>query len=321
MRLIDLALRFDDEEYAEALASALARNVKGLNIDVPGRDDERYDVILTDDADVSGENVILLSDIEAGSHIRKYGNVMRIAKAVLEMAGDGGRDALRTGNDTDIYMFLSPYGGSGCTSCAEVFAESLRLTKEKRTLLLSMAPLAGSTGKEDPAKDIRALLYHIADGKDMSGLLRSFLTESERGVMRFRDCSGISPLSEMTPELFETFLGTVIKSGLFDAVVIDGGSHVSKALLAGATAAKRVFVISDMRRYDGEERHEEYDRLTELLSYAGIKDAVSVMNRYEASGEGDSGHEITVEEAEEGVPLTDSKRFAGSVDRLCDRFS
>ena len=338
MRTISIAIKSKDEDYAEALAMALARNMKGRDVDVPGGDPAGYDVVLIDASSepdgsmtpCDSENVIFLTDAvgEDEKHVYKYGNVMRIAEAVVRTANAAG-DSLRVDNDTDIYMFVSPYGGSGCSSCSLGFAEALMLTKGKRTLLLSMAPLGidrctNGNDEEDgsfSANDVRALLYHIADGKDMSGLIRSFLEESERGVMSLRDCRGISPLSEATPDLFERSLSTVIKSGLFDAVVIDAGSHITKALLAAATAAKRVFVISDMKRQAGEGRPEGYDKLRELFLNAGITDVISVMNRYNDTPEGECGSDITVEEAEEGVSLAESKRFIGSVDRLCDRFS
>lgn len=337
MRTISIAIKTKDEEYADALAMALARNIKGLDIDVPGGDPAGYDVVLTDAAysadghmSCSNGNAIFLTDSldEDENHVYRYGNVMRIAEAVIK-SSNVAEDALRADNDTDIFVFVSPQGGSGCSTCSVGFAEALTLTKGKRTLLLSMAPLglgskadgsdeAGSTLR---ANDIRALLYHIADGKDMGSRIGSFLEESARGVRCFREYSGISPLSEISPDLMENFLSVVIKSGLIDALVIDGGTHFSKALLASAAAAKRVFIISDMKRHRGEGDPEEPAATEKLFADAGIKDVVKVMNRYVPDAEDESAYDTLVEEAEEGAPVVDSKRFISSVDRMCDRFS
>ena len=107
MRTISIAIKTKDEEYADALAMALARNIKGLDIDVPGGDPAGYDVVLTDAAysadghmSCSNGNAIFLTDSldEDENHVYRYGNVMRIAEAVIKTS-NAAEDALRADND------------------------------------------------------------------------------------------------------------------------------------------------------------------------------------------------------------------------------
>lgn len=331
MRTISIAIAVEDNDYAEALAAALVRNVKGLTITIiDGSDFEaqaetydpvRYDAVLTDMnlsrmtekdpsryAGIDADSVIHLSEQAAPGMICKYGSVREIAGAVLSAADRTvsvhGTDvqgmqsmypsanALRFENETDIYTFLSDTGGSGCTSCAMGFSESLALDPGKRILYIDASPIplevtnardreaagagsvagtssgtrfgagastgsgfgvaAGANNGADPGADgsrnMRKLLYHISEGKDMSRLLSTYVTENEMGVSTIDAYSGLSPLASAPADLFEALLGCIEKSGLFDAVVIDAGNHLTNAVLAAAAISKRVFAVYDCRR-------------------------------------------------------------------------
>lgn len=214
----------------------------------------------------------------------KYGSIKEIAqtaallclesrsgKRVVERSetkGGSAAAALKVANDTDIYLFVSLYGGCGCSAIAYSFAESLSLEQQKRVLYVNSAPFgpgiscvdrSGDVGAGDTAgtaksagiagrRDLRRYLYHMYEKKDVSQTIGSYLVEGPGGVMLFREPLGISPLAGIGDGEAEGFLGSIIKSRKFDAVIFDAGSHFSLGTKAVAQYSKTVFLVMDERK-------------------------------------------------------------------------
>ena len=391
MRNIRIAIIMKDEDYAEALAHSLARNVKGLVIDVleekevsdTDRDEagdgavdhdfDDHDVILTDitEHDFCGYSggdpkVIFLSERPQEGCICKYAGVRVIADEILRVTGEGNEagpgpvaDDIRFGSETDIYMFVSSEGGSGCSSAAYGFAEASSLTMKKRVLYIDTAPLPGPFVHftSDKAPDVgdaavrtvavRKLLFHINEGKDMSGSLDRYLHSDGAGPYSFAFEAGLSPFADMTEKLFEALLGTITRSGLFDCVVIDAGSHLSKAVLSCFRTARYVFDVRDERRgtaLDGEGGDEkERFAAVEISSIAGrvegaagtTEGAVAIHNfsgedvrspgdrvkRPEtADTESPSGRAISIPFIQGSGKLTENRQFIKVMDALAEAF-
>lgn len=391
MRNIRIAIIMKDEDYAEALAHSLARNVKGLVIDVleekevsdTDRDEagdgavdhdfDDHDVILTDitEHDFCGYSggdpkVIFLSERPQEGCICKYAGVRVIADEILRVTGEGNEagpgpvaDDIRFGSETDIYMFVSSEGGSGCSSAAYGFAEASSLTMKKRVLYIDTAPLPGpfvhfTSDKATDVADaavrtvaVRKLLFHINEGKDMSGSLSGYLYSDGAGPSSFAFEAGLSPFADMTEELFEALLGTILRSCLFDCVVIDVGTHLSKAALSCFRTARYVFDVRDERRgtaLDGEGGDEkERFAAVEISSIAGrvegaagtTEGAVAIHNfsgedvrspgdrgkRPEtADTESPSGRAISIPFIRGSGKLTENRQFIKVMDALAEAF-
>ncbi len=337
MRMIDIGIAMRDEDLARALAAALTRNVRWLTVDIVGKDDQgNHDVIITDlDEMSSGENVLFLSGsagMTEGAGICKYGNVTAIADAAFDLvrslngaekrADASPSDILRYDNDVSIYTFVSPYGGSGCTSCALGFAEAVTLTKDKRTLYISMSPAGAGIQSAAPPhgsenRNIRRLLYHLSEGRDMSKEIKRYTAETEKGVVYFYDHDGISPLSMANTGLLEVFLGTIVNSGLFDAAVIDAGDHFTAGLNAATALSEKIFVI-----YDGRRAADKRPRvpLARILAEAEEASVISVMNMsIEAELPPDSQEEERYDAVipPVGEDLLLSRKFVSIMDKLC----
>lgn len=160
MGLINIAIVSEDKEYSKALAWAMVRNTKGIEIwvvDDPDNfdADTSFDVLLTDIA--SGPHLGMskvvaylaesradLRSMENTNVIYKYGNVRGICRRLFEICGFD-PDAVISGHakgdaesGKELYCFAAERGGSGCSFAGMSFSEELGKYYGRKVLFFSL---------------------------------------------------------------------------------------------------------------------------------------------------------------------------------------
>ena len=203
MEMVDIAIISRDREYAEALAWAIARNTRGMEIWVYDDPDHisseiGFDLLLTDMAEEEisdtakaknledAEKVFLneeISGVEYGRNMLfKYMNVRILIREMYKIRGimpDG--DMMSEDEiEKDVYCFASEYGGSGCTSAAAAFAGELGKYYGKKPLFISLDQFPENDDRsalnntdentdgirEDNVRSLKQFLYHILNEYD-----------------------------------------------------------------------------------------------------------------------------------------------------------
>ena len=165
MGLINIAIVSEDKEYSSALAWAMVRNTKGIEIwvyDDPDLVDVdvKFDVLLTDmtlSSSLAGSMVVAyLTEDRSGKRngieeseekttvIYKYGNVNDIIRRLFEICGydpDGVIQGHAEGAgeyEKELYCFAAERGGSGCSLAGRSFAEDLGKYYGRKVLFFSL---------------------------------------------------------------------------------------------------------------------------------------------------------------------------------------
>ncbi len=359
MEQLDILIICGDRDYSTALAKSLSRNSRGLDIFMSGsvpRDTGCYDIIITDIPRVRDElrerhkdrqtdgpaGVILLCEkaayADAGNDVFfKYGDIREMisAMSIMSARGAGKVSTSRLVSDTDIYVFASLLGGSGCTSLALAFAETVNRMTGKNAVYISAEPFpqtslhmerrGAGTGEGKYAEaeaGLKNYLYHLLYKKTAPDP-GSYFTETASGVAAFKMPAGINPLTELDEEGTELFLDSLEKSPAADVIVVDAG----KALLPGYgpffRRAKRVFMLEDGRPYEA-----EAFGYVEKLTDAGT---VRIINRSKPAGPDEGTDERTVFRIPEDaasfmsgdgrISIRETGEFMRRTQQIVERFS
>lgn len=274
MELIKLAFLTDDIEYGKALARAIVRNTKGMEIWVYDRchllEDEitreRFDILMADSN--IDESIGLPWDVKfverygdenpEEGRIYRYGNVRVMADHLyLIYTIKTGRSVISdASHDCSIFSFVAERGGAGCTKAALEYGEMQVGVYGKRTLLISLEQFPDSWLSEDyfteisHKRNLKQLLYQIICRKDKARHtpMMSYVSKDSRGVYHFNYPQGPNPLLQLYEEGFMEFMAAVLGDGAWDSIIIDCSSQLSMQMIRSMEMSQRIFIVLDHRR-------------------------------------------------------------------------
>ncbi len=189
------------------------------------------------------------ASIEGSPAISKYQKVDLIYKHILNLFADG-HDLPLGGGDggsTDVILFTSPAGGTGCSSAAAAYAlhqagkglKSLYLNLE----LLGNADLFFSGQGQFGMNDI---IYAVKSKRGNLALkLESNVKKDENGVFFFSPADLVLNRMELNDEEILQVIGELRGSGKYDVIVLDVDFGLEQGDLALARLARAIVWVSN----------------------------------------------------------------------------
>ena len=211
MRLIRIALKLKNKEYAQDLAMRLSEMSGGLDIEIFPQNayinTEKYDIILGDkDVDICSPVTNLLNHI-VDEYQEKSGEFFVSGKSNL-----------------NIYTLRSVTGGAGTTAIAIALARSLALLSNTNNVLFisTIRNLTCNYYLDLKTENLRSpaeLDYLLSHGKSVN--INSFVQKDDDSVNYLRIQSKVEVLLRVLPEISD-YTHVVIDLGTNPPLNIDG---------------------------------------------------------------------------------------------------
>ena len=267
MENIRIGIIAGDKDYAMALASGMTDIRRDLIVDIlpitgvdsgqhsgmdtiVGMDATGTDIFLVEEQMArntpAGENTVILCrekadqimDRKNGMYkIWRYSNIRDIVSSIMYIyTWVYGRHVAYVEKGTvRFYGFLSPCGGTGCTSVAMGVAQELKRFHGRNVMYISMEQISSVSEymrSESGGRTIAEYLYHsLGRNKDVWRMedvpVDSFLSRSSSGVEALTGSPGRNPVPYLDVDDISQFMSSIVKSGRYDTVVIDAGCSLS----------------------------------------------------------------------------------------------
>lgn len=198
---------------------------------------------------------VLLADPERDGNIqtvgfkriRKYQRISEIARLILELYADVSPEEDLYGGHTHgvrTLAFYSPAGGAGVTTTAVACAKRLAAAG-KRTLYLDLQNVSSSEAffGASELKGISELFAKLSAGINMTAKVQSLLQTDPSGLFYIGGFDNMVDFEEVGPEDVNALLDLLVESGLFDVIVIDLSSFLTKAVAAVFEKADKIAVV------------------------------------------------------------------------------
>lgn len=235
MENIKILLVTKDFEYAEAMCSCVRHSNYNINLSFAESLDEagKYDMYIIDgykETKFNGVCVYLTEQrtSEKDNCIYKYSKLSHIVMRSIEIYQKSTGMCVNTvdgSGSCKVYLIFAAKGGVGCSSIAMGIANDFAIAAGEEVLYVSTGILAQELQFFSAAYDrnIREYLYKtIYDDENNIDL---YLSKNENGVYAFNTATTENEIYKLTHKEFTKFLNTILKSGRFDKVIIDGGNY------------------------------------------------------------------------------------------------
>lgn len=232
MELISLGILFNDREYAEAAARAIAENERYFVPAVLEKDRVHNftgNIIITDDDSVTSENAVhtagflLPSDIMTAVR-EEYGRIYGVKPP------PAGAHTFAAEKRGKIIAVISSGGGSGCTSAADGLACEFTVYYDKSVCRISLSAFPEES--EGGTGELRRLIFALESAADMKadGLpktyaagvnINEYFEKDMYGIYRasYGDC--LNPLTVSDSGELYNFFEAVCAGGGFDYIIAD----------------------------------------------------------------------------------------------------
>ena len=155
-----------------------------------------------------------------------------------------------------FYGFLSPCGGTGCTSVAMGVAQELKRFHGRNVMYVSMEQISSASEymrNESGGRTIAEYLYHsLGRNKDIWRMedvpVDSFLSRSDCGVEALTGSPGRNPVPYLDVDDISRFMSSIVKSERYDTVVIDAGCSLAPQITDALDMCDSCCLIRDPYR-------------------------------------------------------------------------
>ena len=155
-----------------------------------------------------------------------------------------------------LYGFVSPAGGTGCTSVALATAQELQRFHGRRVFYISMEQVSSAPDhmrSVSGGRTVAEYLYHcLGRGRDMwktgDGVIGSFISRMSCGVETVTASEGRNPLPYLEREDIPGFMRSIVESGRYDTVIIDAGSGLAAQITDMLDLCDGICLIKDPER-------------------------------------------------------------------------
>lgn len=265
---IKLAIADKNEEYIKRLLNVL-EEYDDLSISVytdkksleKALAEKNFDVLLFDASVCEGQvpvekaslGIMLLDeaeDIPAGCNnypkIKKYQRISKIYKKILDLYADrsGNREILSNEKKSKTVAFYSPIGGAGKTTIALASAARLALMGYK-TFYLNLEDIASEafylpqTGEKGASEILSCLGTDINFKMKLQGLMQV----KGENLFYLNHFDTPNDIYELAPEEIEELVYSILKTGLFDFLLIDMGTSLDEKAVKVFETADHVAII------------------------------------------------------------------------------
>ncbi len=238
MEKVKIGILWNDGEYAEALARALA---SGEHSFLPVIADHRQDFLM----DAQAEGILLTNDLTIEDnraillrHPVLPGTAARMIREKYELLFEkripNGR-ADRQKRNCGITVITGAVGGVGASALADGLAEEFAVYYDKNVLRLSFSafPEGRSAGRDREQKELKRLFFSFfsssstadpekrkADfGKSLEP--EDYFEQDEAGVWHAEYGNGVNPLAEAEEKELQCLFQALESTGRFDLLILD----------------------------------------------------------------------------------------------------
>ena len=216
MEMVNVAIVCKDKEYAGALAWAIVRNTRGMEVQTACDFDSLEqsgtwpDIVLAESGwftERSAEEllfcgrqtsrlfapvVIYLTERKADEDVSsrrlfKYKNIRQMTNELYDIYDEikGVSTVRDTGNRKDAFCFIAERGGSGCSCICNAFADELAEAGNRKVLKISLDQFPDQAENDNSPSNIKKYLYYILerkadDGKMPDGWDKTALREAKQ---------------------------------------------------------------------------------------------------------------------------------------------
>ncbi len=265
---IKLAIADENEEYIERLLNVL-KDYDDLSISVytykknleKALSEKYFDVLLFD-MSVYEEQVSLgktslgimlldeTEDVLAGYNdfpkIKKYQRINKIYKKILDLYADksGNKGILSNQKKSKAIAFYSPIGGAGKTTIALASAVRLALMGYK-TFYLNLEDIASETFylPQTGEKGVSEILSSLGADVNFQMKLQGLMQVRDENLFYLNHFDTPNDIYELDSGEIEELVYSILKTGLFDFLLIDMGTSLDEKAVKVFEAADHVVII------------------------------------------------------------------------------
>ena len=261
--IVKIAIASEDREYLRRLVNVMEKDTD-FNITVYSDKDSlseairnrKFDVfmftqdIIADIVDgVRSELNILLDDEENSlsdsqgniSIIKKYQRISNIKKQIFDLYSDVcGKDSRsERGERASVIAFYSPIGGAGKTTISLMTAGKFA-AEGKKTFYINLEDISSESFylPQDEEKGMSEFMGFVEKDVNLGMKLQGMLKEKKQGMYYLNSFSSPNDILEMTANDIRMMITKLMKTGIFDVVVIDLSTRVDDK-------TKAIFELSD----------------------------------------------------------------------------
>ena len=265
---IKLAIADENEEYIERLLNVL-KDYDDLSISAytdkknlkKALSEKNFDVLLFDMSVYEGQvslgktslGIMLLDeteDIPVGykdfPKIKKYQRINKIYKRILELYADkcGNAGILSDQKRSKAIAFYSPIGGAGKTTVALATAARLALMGYK-TFYLNLEDIASEAFylPQTGEKGISEMLSCLGADINFQMKLQGLMQVRDENLFYLNHFDTPNDLYELDSEEIEELVCSILKTGLFDYLLIDMGNSLDEKAVKIFEVADHVLII------------------------------------------------------------------------------
>ncbi|MBR6444553.1 MAG: hypothetical protein IKS63_03910 [Firmicutes bacterium] len=252
MENIRIGIIAGDRDYALALAFGMTEVRRDLIVEVlpgPGVCTD-MDLLLVEEQLVGSmseqEKTVILCREKADQRMDRregvyklwrYSNIRDIVSSIMYIyTWIYGRHVAYVEKDmVRFYGFISPCGGTGCTSVAMAVAQEMERFHGRNVMYISLgqiSPVPEYMRTESGGRTIAEYLYHsLGRNRDIWRMkdvpVESFLSRSDSGVEALTASPGRNPLPYLDRDDISRFMSSIAKSARYDTVIIDAGCSLA----------------------------------------------------------------------------------------------
>lgn len=292
---IKLAIADSNEDYLNRLINVLEKYDQ-LSFSVyTDRDslekalpEKNFDVLLFDASVYEGQvslgkttlGIMLLDETEcipAGCKsfpkIKKYQRISGIYKKILELYAEkcGDISVLSDDKKTKTVAFYSPVGGAGKTAMALVAAARLAMTGYK-TFYINLEDIASEDCylPQGEGKGMTEMLSCLRTDINFAMKLQGLLQTKAENLFYLNHFDSPNDIYEMKPEELAELIALILKTGLFDFLVIDMGISMDEKAIRVYEAADRIVIVEKSDAM-ASKKLETFFRQTHIMQEYGKK--------------------------------------------------
>lgn len=196
-------------------------------------------------------NSIDIESVRNEAAISKFQKADLIYKQVLNLYSENSSDItgihFDENENTKIISFLSPAGGTGCTTAAVACACNFA-SKGKKTLFLSLETFGSSDVffHGEGANDFSDVIYAIKSKKgNMSLKLESTVKQDESGVYYYSATKTALDMQELKAAEIKKLLADLKLFGAYDYIILDFDFALDEETLDVLKESNRIVLVSD----------------------------------------------------------------------------